>query len=82
MKTELTIKIDSKIKELAEAYVKDSNTSLSSLIENYLKALVNTNTPGREVQPLIESLTGVIRLDDTVDYKEGYRKYLIEKYAE
>lgn len=82
METELSIKIDSKIKELAEAYAKDLDSSLSSLIGNYLKALLETKSSEREVHPLVESLTGVISLDDIVDYKEGYRKYLIEKYAE
>jgi len=80
MNTKLTLKLDSETIELAKSYARESNISLSKLIENYLKALVKEKASDREVNPIVESLTGVISLDGSVDHKESYRKYLIEKY--
>lgn len=80
MNTKLTLKLDSETIEMAKSYARESNISLSKLIENYLKALVKEKTAGRQVDPIVESLTGVISLDDKKDYKESYRKYLVEKY--
>ncbi len=80
MDAKLTLKLDAKIIEQAKLYAKESNTSLSKLIENYLAAVTKKNKKQRKVNPIIESLTGVIQLDDDTNYKEGYREYLIEKY--
>lgn len=80
MDTKLTLKLNSKIIEEAKSYARNTNTSLSKLIENYLSALTSDQVEKRKVNPIIESLTGVITLDDEADYKKGYAKYLTEKY--
>lgn len=80
MDTKLTLKLDSRIIQEAKNYAKDSNTSLSKLIENYLSALTSENQKKRKVNPIVKSLTGIITLDDKKDYRKSYTKYLIDKY--
>lgn len=80
MDTKLTLKLDSKTIALAKSYAKETNTSLSKLIESYLKALTASEKGKRKVHPIVESLTGVITLDDKKDYRKAYTKHLIEKY--
>jgi len=80
MDTKLTLKLNAEIIEQAKLYAKETNTSLSKLIENYLSALTSGKPQSRKVHPVIKSLTGVISLDDTRDYKKSYTKYLTEKY--
>ena len=80
MDTKLTLKLNSVIIEQAKIYAKDSNTSLSKLIENYLSAITSDATKKRKINPIVKSLTGIITLDDKKDYRESYTKYLIKKY--
>jgi len=80
MDTKLTLKLNSDIIEEAKIYAKESNTSLSKLIENYLSAITSENPKRRKVNPIVKSLTGIITLDEKKDYRESYTKYLIKKY--
>jgi len=80
MDTKLTLKLNSKVIEQAKLYAKETNTSLSKLIENYLAAVTSNQVKKRKVNPIVKSLTGVITLDDKQDYKKSYAKYLTEKY--
>ena len=80
MYTKLTLKLNAEIIEEAKKYAKESNTSLSKLIENYLSAITTNKSIKRKVNPIVESLTGIITLDDKKDYRKSYTKYLEEKY--
>lgn len=80
MDTKLTLKLDASVIQEAKNYAKDSNTSLSKLIENYLFALTSENQKKRKVNPIVKSLTGIITLDDKKDYNKSYSKYLKDKY--
>lgn len=80
MDSKLTLKLKTEIIEQAKLYAKERNTSLSKLIENYLSAVVSDTSKKRKVNPIVKSLTGVIRFDERKDYKKGYSKYLTEKY--
>jgi len=80
MDAKLTLKMNSHIIAEAKRYAKESDTSLSKLIENYLSAITSENIETRKVHPVIKSLTGIITLDDKKDYQESYTKYLKEKY--
>lgn len=80
MDTKLTLKLNSDIIKEAKNYAKDSNTSLSKLIENYLSAITSDTPKRRKINPIVKSLTGIITLDEKKDYRESYTKYLIKKY--
>ena len=80
MNTKLTLNIDQDIIEEAKSYAKNNSVSLSKLIENYLQSLTKKNAEESKVSPLVESLTGVISLEND-DYKKEYSDYLSKKYS-
>ena len=51
--------------------------NLSNLIWQHL---LNGKKKPTEITPLVESLSGVINLDEDFDVKDAYTDYLIEKY--
>lgn len=80
MDKKLTLSLDRAIIESAKSYAKSNNISLSKLIESYLATLTEKKRNSSEITPLVESLSGVISLDEDYDVKDDYTDYLIEKY--
>ena len=80
MDTKLTLNVDKNVIEQAKEYAKTHQISLSRLIESYLSSLVDKKDRKIEITPLVESLSGVIELENDFNYKESYTDYLIEKY--
>lgn len=60
MDSKLTLKLNSKIIEEAKIYAKETNTSLSKLVENYLAAITAKDSHKIKVNPIVKSLTGII----------------------
>ncbi len=80
MDAKLILKMNSEIIERAKGYARETNTSLSKLIENYLASITADKSKSRKVNSVIKSLTGLITLDNKKDYKKAYANYLTEKY--
>jgi hypothetical protein len=80
MDNKLTLNLDTTIVEKANEYAKSKNISLSKLVESYLKSLSKKESDSLEITPLVESLSGVISIDEEMDIKDARAEYLIEKY--
>ncbi len=80
MDKKLTLSLDKSTIESAKIYAKSNNISLSKLIESYLKSLTKQKKYQADITPLVESLSGVISLDEDFDVNDAYTDYLIEKY--
>lgn len=80
MNTKLTLNVDKAVIELAKAYAKSKKISLSRLIESYLASLTSQKRDDFEITPLVESLSGVIKIDSDSDYKEEYSDHVTKKY--
>lgn len=80
MAKKLTLSLDGTIIESAKAYAKSNDISLSKLIESYLMTLTKRKSNNTGITPLVESLSGVISIDEDFDVKDAYANYLIEKY--
>ncbi len=81
MNTKLTLTIEQSVIQKAKRYAKDKERSLSSLIENYLRALTNENNTGEiELTPIVKSLKGSFTAPKDFDYKKELSKRLSEKY--
>jgi hypothetical protein len=84
MDTKLTLKLDKDVIEKAKIYVAKQNISLSSMVENYLKAITTNNkeeTNDDEISDFVKSISlsnGGIPAD--FDYKKERQDYLINKY--
>ena len=81
MNTKLTLTIEQTIIEKAKKYAKDKERSLSSLIENYLKAITSeSNAEDIELTPIVKSLKGSFAIPKNFDYKKELASRLSEKY--
>lgn len=50
------------------------------MVESYLESVTEQKKEEIEITPLVESLSGVIHLDDDLDLKKDYSNYLSNKY--
>lgn len=80
MDTKLTLSLDKEIIERAKLYAKSRKISLSRLIESYLSAMIDSQKSEVEITPLVESLSGVVKLKKGEDIRENYTDYLMDKY--
>lgn len=80
MESKLTLRLRKSITDRAKAYAKDHKTSLSQMIENYLKSITAPLKKHDEITPLVNSLSGVLELDKDYDYKKDYTNHLENKY--
>ncbi|HRQ39697.1 MAG TPA: DUF6364 family protein [Chloroflexota bacterium] len=77
-KKKLTLRVDGQLIEQAKEYATANNTSISQLVEVYLRDLSR-----REVMrhtPLVQRLTGIIPSESDTD--EARFQYLMDKYGD
>ena len=81
MTTKLTLSIDKDTIAHAKLFARKNKTSVSALVENYLKHLIDAKYKhDNTVTPMVKELTGIIKLPDESDHKKEYEEYLAEKY--
>jgi len=80
MDSKLTLKLNESVIERAKQYAKENNVSLSRMIESYLQAVTVRKNNKIIVSPLVESLTGVIELENK-NYRKNYTDFLSQKYS-
>ena len=80
MQTKLTLTIEQSIIEQAKLYAKDKGRSLSELIENYLKVVLEDNQQKVKLSLSIKKLKGSIKLPQDFDYKKDLTEALSAKY--
>ena len=82
MNTKLTLTIEEEIIKKAKEYADKKKRSLSSIIENYLKALTKEEEPERKKQtsPLVRSLRGSFKMPEDADYSNELQDSLAKKY--
>lgn len=82
MNTKLTLSIDQKIVESAKKKLKLSRTSISKVVENYLKLLVLQDDVVNESDtPILNELMQVVdKKDMKIDTEKEIVDYLLDKY--
>lgn len=83
MDAKLTLKLDKNTIENAKVYAAKKKLSISSMVENYLNAIISQNTEKEDVEisEFVKSFSlknGGISGDFA--YKKDRQDYLIEKY--
>ena len=81
MTTKLTLTVEKEIIESAKAYAKKNGRSLSDLIENYLKVLVQRDKTADDLSPKVKSLLGSVKAPRDFDYKKELKDILANKHA-
>jgi DNA-binding IclR family transcriptional regulator len=77
-KKKLTIRVDAKVIEQAKEYATLHDTSISELVEAFLRELERKEKE-TSATPILDQLTGI--LPQKVDIAD-YHTYLLEKYSE
>ena len=84
MSTKLTLTVDKQVIEEAKKYAKKQGRSLSNLIEDYLKLLIEPPSLANdelEYSAIVKSLDGSVKVEEEdFDYKEVLEQELIKKY--
>jgi cell division protein FtsX len=78
MNTKLTLKLESSVINQAKKYARKHQTSVSKMVENYLKSVTHEEMDQEDISPLVKSLSGVI--DAPITDKSSYLNFLNEKY--
>ncbi len=82
MATKLTLTVEKEVIESAKVYAKKNGRSLSGLIENYLKALVQKEANHEDFSPKVKELMGSIKLPKDFDYKKELSEAISKKHAQ
>lgn len=79
MSSKLTLSIKGSIIERAKRYAKDSNVSLSQLIESYLERITSESPQYGDEE--LDNIVGIIHLPKDFDLKKELQKLRMEKYG-
>ena len=78
MQTKLTLSIDKRVIEKAKAFARQSNRSLSDIIETYLKKVTDQKLV--DVDNELNEIIGVIELPSDFDEKIEVRQIIADKH--
>lgn len=73
MKTKLTLTIEEDIIRKAKVYAKGTDRSLSTLIENHLRAIVDEDIDKTKLSSQLKKLVGSVKLPNDFDEKTALR---------
>lgn len=79
MTTKLTVSLDDETIRNAKAFAKETDKSLSSIVENYLKDLTSEQESRRELTDDLKEIFGMISLPEGYNEKIEIRKILYKK---
>ena len=80
MDHKLTVKLNRQVIQKAKSYAKRRHTSLSRLIERYLATLSSPEGEAFPISPLVQSLSGILRLPPESPVRKLYTDHLSRKY--
>lgn len=87
MNTKLTLSLEKEIIEKVKIYAKGTGRSVSEMVENYFRSLVekpkskNNIDEYEGIHPSVKKLIGRISLPDDFDIKKAKDEYYKEKYG-
>ena len=81
MEAKLTLKLNKMVIESAKKYAESNNKSLSRLVEDFFRNLVNEKFPAKKYPPLIEELSGIISEEDLerIAKDDDRARYILRK---
>jgi len=79
MAAKLTLAVDKNVIEMAKSYAKNTNRSLSELVEKYLESLIKED-PARKLSPKLSGIVGAVTLPEDFDEKKELEQYYESKH--
>lgn len=80
MITKLTLTIEEDVIDSAKKYARKKGSSLSNIVENYLKSITSKESKSGEIPPKILRLKGSIKLPSNFDYKKELSNAINKKH--
>ncbi len=82
MTTKLTLSLEESVIKEAKSVAKNKGKSLSNLIENYLRSLIQQKENSEiEISPVVKKLVGCVKpIDSNSNYKEVVAEEIFNKY--
>ena len=81
MTTQLTVTIEENVLKSAKQYAETKGSSLSEIIEKYLKRIALRNNPQNDnFSPSIKELLGSVTLPENFEYKKELTNELTKKH--
>lgn len=81
MATKLTLSLDSKVIEAAKKYSAKKGTSISKIVEDYLRRITLSDHKKKQKKNSLMELRGILgKVPPDFDYEEERFKYLMGKY--
>lgn len=74
--TKLTVRVPRELVENAKRDAAENNTTLTRLVEAYLRRL--PTQPTLENAPIVRGLTGILSTEDPI---QDYKQHLVRKYS-
>jgi Family of unknown function (DUF6364) len=83
MNTKLTLTIEKEVIEVTKEYAKEKGQSLSEMVENYFKfiTLNRRKIEAKHLSLKVRKLRGIIKTDDSFEYKQILSEELSKKYG-
>lgn len=83
MSTKLTLTLNKEIIDQAKLYAASKGRSLSEMVENYFKYLVETeiHEHPEQLTPRVSKLRGILKVDDDFDYKKVLKEEREKKHG-
>lgn len=81
MSDKSAIYFDDELITKAKIYAKKKGISLSKLIENYLRFIIESENKDPEITPVVKSISGILDISNVKDIEKEYKKHLIKKYT-
>lgn len=84
MDTKLTLKLDKFVIDKAKDYAASKKRSLSRIIEDYLRSLINQEEAESkdeiQISAFVKSLSTGVHIPSDPDYKKDYYNHLSDKH--
>jgi predicted hydrocarbon binding protein len=83
MNTKLTLTLEKEVIEIAKKYAKEKGQSLSEMVENYFKFVTvkRMKVQEKQLSPRVRKLRGIIKVNNSFDYKQILTEELSKKYG-
>jgi hypothetical protein len=83
MNTKLTLTLKKEVIEQAKIYASERGRSLSEMVENYFKYLmeIKPEEKSENLSPRVKKLRGIIKVDADFDYKKLLNEERSKKYG-
>ncbi|MCI5122361.1 MAG: hypothetical protein D3908_14465 [Candidatus Electrothrix sp. AUS4] len=81
MNAKLTLKIEDSVIASAKQFAREHHTSVSKLVETYLKTITRKATPRKKTTGVVGELAGLLKDRDVEQTGREYVDYLERKYS-